>query len=154
MLAAIRPGSWNVVLFIHVAGAMALVATLILAGFALVAAQRRGGDPAGTGFAFRVLWMGVLPSYIVMRVGAGLIASKEGLDASNVNFTWLDIGFIIADMGAVLLIVALVMAGLGARKAKRGEPAGPGALKAATALNGVLLIAYIVAIYAMTAKPA
>jgi hypothetical protein len=150
-LATVRPGSWNILLFIHVAGAMALVAALIVALFAIRHAARRGDQPAAR-FAFRSLWMGVLPAYIVMRVGAQLIVSKEHLQSSKA--AWVGVGFMVSDAGIVLLLVTLLLTGLAARKAKQGTAvAGSGGLRAATVLSGLLIAAYVVAVYAMTAKP-
>jgi len=151
MVAVVRPDSWNILLFIHIAGAMALVALTILAVFALRTAVARGDQPA-TAFASRVLFMGVLPAFIVMRVGAQLILDKEDLTDSKA--TWIGIGFGISDLGALLLIIALVLTGLSSRKAKSGTSvAGSGRLKAAAVLTQILLVAYVVAIFAMTAKP-
>jgi ribose/xylose/arabinose/galactoside ABC-type transport system permease subunit len=151
MLAIVRPSSWNPLLFIHVAGAMALVATLVVALFALRVATTRGDQPT-TRFAFRSLWMGVLPSYIVMRVGAQLIVDKEQL--SNSKASWIGIGFTVSDAGAVLLLVTILLAGLAYRTTNQGTPVpAAGRLRAATILSGILLVAYVVAIYAMTAKP-
>jgi hypothetical protein len=147
MLAIVRPDSWNVFLFIHVAGAMAMVATLILAIFAIGRA-RRSGNPATAAFAFRVLWMAVLPAYIAMRVGGQLIDDKEKLS----DTTWLDVGFMVGDGGALLLIIALILTGLGARRAKGGQPAAAG-LSVAAGLGALLLALSVVAIFAMTAKP-
>jgi hypothetical protein len=151
MLAVVRPDSWNLPLFIHIAGAMALVGSLILAGWSVRIARARGDQPAAQ-FAYRVLWRAVLPSYIVMRVGAQLIADKEHLE--NSNDAWVGIGFIVSDAGLLLLIIGLVLTGLAARRAKAGRSvAGSTGLKVATILTGVLVVAYVVAIWAMTTKP-
>ena len=150
MLAIIRPGSWNILLLIHVAGAMALVAVLILSTFAVRKAAASGDQPS-TRFAFRTLLMGALPAFIVMRVGAQLIQDKEHVSD---KLTWLNIGFIASDLGMLLLIVTLVLTGLAARKAKGGTTvAGSVGLRAASVLTTVLVAAYVVAIFAMTAKP-
>jgi hypothetical protein len=151
VLAVVRPSSWNALLFIHIAGAMALVATLVVAVYALRLATARG-DQATTRFAFRSLLIGVLPSYIVMRVGAQLILDKEKLGDSNA--TWIGLGFSISDGGAVLLLVTLILSGLALRTTKEGTPVqGARRLRAATALSALLIVAYVVAIYAMTMKP-
>jgi hypothetical protein len=151
MLAIIRPGSWNILLLIHVAGAMALVALLILAIFAVGKAAATGDQPT-TRFAFRTLLLGVLPAFIAMRVGAQLIVSKEDLTSSNA--TWIGIGFGVSDGGLLLLIVLLVLTGLAARRAKAGTRlAGTGGLRAARVLTQILVAACVVAIFAMTAKP-
>jgi hypothetical protein len=151
MLAIVRPDSWNLPLFVHVAGAMALVATLIVASYSLRIARTRGDQPAAQ-FAFRVLWRAVLPAYIVMRVGAQWVQNKEkGLDE---NATWLSIGFITSDAGALLLIIGIVLTGLAARRAKAGASvAGSTGLRVATAFTGVLIAAYVVAVWAMSTKP-
>jgi hypothetical protein len=137
--------------FIHVAGAMALVATLTLAVFALVNAHRRG-DEAAVRFAYRVLVRAVLPAYIVMRIGAQLVVSHEHLD--KVKAAWLDIGFMTSDGGALLLLITIAISGRRLKRTKGGESSAHApALRAATALCGVLIAAYIVAIWAMTTKP-
>lgn len=148
MLAAVRPDSWNLAVFVHVAGAMILMGGLVTAaGAGLVAwrdetsALRRVG--ALTLFAV------ALPGWITMRVGAEWAASKEHLD--NANLTWLDIGYITADAGGVILLVSLVLGGIGVRKARSGG--GTGLLKASTVLAAVVIAVYIVTIWAMGGKP-
>ena len=152
MLAAIRPSSWNPLLFMHIAGAMALVATLIVAIFALRLAAARGDQPT-TRFAFRALLTGVLPAYIVMRVGAQLILDKEYPKGVH-QPTWVGIGFGVSDAGALLLIVTLVLSGLAYRATNQGTVvAGSGRLRAAFFLSALLAVAYVIAMFAMTAKP-
>ena len=151
MLAVVRPDAWNLPLFIHIAGAMALVGSLVIAPYALQIARKRGDQPAAQ-FAFRVLLRFTLPAYIVMRVGAQLIVSKEHLE--NSKDTWIGIGFAASDFGALLLIICLILAGLTARKAKQGTSvAGATQLRVTSAITGILLLAYVVAIWAMTTKP-
>jgi hypothetical protein len=151
LLAAVRPGSWNWALFLHVAGAMALVASLIVALYAIRIARTRGDQPA-VQFAFRTLLRFTLPSYLVMRVGAQIIASKEKVEDSD--DAWIGIGFITSDLGLLLLLVGLLLTGLAARRAKSGTSvAGAGQLRAAGILAGILIAAYLVAIWAMTTKP-
>jgi hypothetical protein len=138
--------------FIHVAGAMALVATLTLAVFALINAHRKG-DEAAVRFAYRVLVRGVLPAYVVMRVGAQLVLSYEHLDKAKA--AWLTIGFITSDAGALLLLITIAISGRRLKRTKGGESSTHAtALRAATVLCGVLIAAYVVAIWAMTTKPA
>jgi uncharacterized membrane protein YidH (DUF202 family) len=149
VLAAIRPDSWNFPLLLHVLGAMLLVGTLVLATSALILAWRNG-EAAMVRLGYRSLLLGVLPSLIVMRVGAGLIASKEHLD--NSNATWIGIGFTTADGGTVLLIVAIVLAALATRRTARAE--GSSKLgRASAVLASLLLVAYLVTVWAMAAKP-
>ena len=113
----------------------------------------RGGGAAMVRLGYRSLLFGALPGWVVMRVGAGWIASKEGL--SNSNATWLGIGFTTSEGGLVFLVIATVLAGLGGRRLARanGNEAS-GLTRASAVLVGVLLIAYVVTIWAMTTKPA
>jgi len=151
MLAVVRPDSWNFPLFLHVAGAMALVGSLVMALYTIRIARARG-DQAAAQFAFRLLWRFTLPAYIVMRVGAQWVVSKENLD--NSNAAWIGIGFGASDFGLLLLVIALVLTGLMARRATRGTSvAGTTQLAVAGAVSGLLVAAYLVAIWAMTTKP-
>ena len=102
MIATIRPDDWNLALLVHVLGAMLLVGTLILAAAALFVAWR-DGNAASLRLAYRTLLIGVLPSWIVMRVSAQWIASKEGLEDSEV--AWIGIGFMAAEPGFVLIVI-------------------------------------------------
>jgi cytochrome b561 len=150
-LAVVRPDAWNFPLFLHVGGAMALVSSLVVALYAIRIARERGDQPAAQ-FAFRVLWRFTLPAFIVMRIGAAWIVSKEKLEDSN--DAWIGIGFTTSDLGLLLLIIGLVLTGLIARRAKQGTSvAGAGQLRAAGILAGLLVLAYIVTIWAMTTKP-
>lgn len=148
VIAVVRPDSWNVPLFIHVLGAMLWTGTLLLAVIAF-ADQRRGGDPR---FGFLTLLRASIPAYIIMRVGAQLVADKEKLGDSD--DAWIGIGYGVTDLGVLLLIIATVCAGLAARKARRGEGGtGTGLATASLALSAVLLVGALVAIWAMTTKP-
>ena len=147
--AAIRPDAWDLPLFVHVAGAMFMVAALVVVLALMAGALRRGaGADVLTRLAFRGLLLGVIPGYVVMRVGAEWIASKEDLGDSNAS--WIGIGYSTADGGLLLAIVATVLAW---RAARRGA-AGPGGLgRAVVVLAGLLILAYAVTIWAMATKP-
>jgi hypothetical protein len=148
MVAAIRPDAWDLPLLLHVAGAMLLVGSLVVVIATMGASLRRGGGvEVLTSLPFRALLIGVLPSYILMRVGAEWIASEEDVIGDP---DWIGIGYSTADGGLVLTIIAAVLAW---RAARRGA-AGPGGLgRAVLVLAAVLIVAYGVAIWAMAAKP-
>jgi hypothetical protein len=149
--AAVRPDSWNFPLFLHVLGAMVLVGLLAAAVVALAVSRRAEDRTACVRLAFRTLLIGAIPAYIVMRVGAELIASKEHLEDSNA--TWIGIGYGVADLGLLLLIVLNVLAGLAYRRARRGGT--PRMLVSwTTGLTLLLIVAYGVALWAMSTKPA
>jgi hypothetical protein len=78
LVAAIRTDAWNFPLLVHVLGAMLLVGALVLAGSALLFAWR-GGDASLVRLGYRSLLLGALPAWVLMRVGAEWIASKEDL---------------------------------------------------------------------------
>jgi hypothetical protein len=145
VLALIRPDDWNLPLFLHILGAMVLVGGLVLAVTSLLAASR-GGQAATVRVGYRALLLAVLPGWLVMRLAAEWTLSKEGLE--DANLTWVDIGFITAEPGLLLIIVATVLAGLAARRGGAGT-----GVRVAAVLVSVLVVAYLVAVWAMTTKP-
>lgn len=148
ILAAIRPDDWNWPLLVHVAGAMILVGGLLTAGGAALLAGR---DATGTlaRLSFRTLAAVALPGYIIMRAGAAWIYDKEGYGGDD-EPAWLGLGFITADVGALLLLIALVLGGVGLRRSRRG---GDGLLRASGIIAVILLAAYLVTVWAMAGKP-
>jgi hypothetical protein len=151
LLAAIRPDDWNLPLFLHVLAAMVLVGSLALASTVLADAWR-GGSADRTRLAYRTLLIAALPSWLVMRIFAQVIADKEGYDGDDVP-AWIEIGFITTEPGLLLLIGAIVAAGVGYRRAQRdGGPVGA-SRKVAASLAWILTGLYVVAIWAMTTKP-
>ena len=159
-LLAIRAGEVNFPLFLHVLGAMALVGTLLAVAVAMLLGWGRT-DPERsvrlTRFGLWTLIAGALPSYIVMRVGAQWVEVEEFGDLEGTakeaveDSTWLGIGYITADLGALLLLVSLVLAIIGLRKTRRGGGGGLG--RAVGIIAMLLLAAYVVAVWAMTVKP-
>jgi hypothetical protein len=150
VLAIVRADQVNVPLFLHVLGAMVLVGALTLSVTSLVGAGRAGNLPLSTRLAFRsLLWVG-LPAFFLMRIGAQWAANKEGIE--DLDVAWLNIAYPIADFSLLLLIAAIVVTGLGARKAKR-EGTKSGLSTAGLVLAVLLIVLYLVAIWAMTTKP-
>ena len=108
MLALIRPDDWNLPLFLHVLGATVLFGTVgvvAVAGFAI----RTHGDHQQllTRVAQRTYLLGVLPAFILMRVAAERIDSKEFPNGNEPG--WVGVGFIVSDAGALLLIVVGIL---------------------------------------------
>ena len=149
MIALVRPDAWNFPLLLHVFGAMVLVGALVLAGSALVLAWR-DGNPVLVRLGYRSLLLGALPAWVLMRAGAGWIASKEGYTDSNA--TWIGIGQSSADLGLLLILVSTLLAGLAVRRIRRSSVPGPMA-RAPAGLVSLLLVVYLVAIWAMTTRP-
>jgi hypothetical protein len=155
LLASIRPEAWHLPLFVHVLGAMILIGGVATA----LAAQGLGWrkrDPVDAHvfarLGFRALLYVAVPAWIVMRVAAEWIASEEGFTGDSVP-AWIDVGYIAAEPGGLLLVASTILSGFGARRLRRrGEPSS-GLVRASTVLISLALIAFLVAIWAMTAKP-
>jgi len=148
VLATIRPDSWNFPLLVHVLGAMILVGGVLSAFSALAFAR---GDARLLRLGYWSLLAVGLPGYIVMRIGAEWMYSKENLDKLPDDPTWVGIGYMTADIGAVLLLIALVAGGFGVRRLRTGK--GTALLNVSMGISIILLAAYVVAIWAMSAKP-
>ncbi len=154
MLAAIRPDDWNYALLLHVLGAMLLVGGLTTAVAAQALAWRPGGASAALAYArveFRALLLVALPGWVLMRIAGQWIASKEGFDGGDP--AWLGIGYATSEGGGVLLLVSIVLAGLGARRLRRTASEGSALNRAAGIVAGLLVVAYVVTVWAMTTKP-
>jgi hypothetical protein len=147
LLAAIRPDEWNIWLFLHIAGAATTFGLLATAAYYLFR-SRRDSSPALARIGFRTLLLGVIPSYLVFRIAAQILLDKEGLLESE--DTWITIGFITTDLGALLIVVGTVASSIASRRPE-GTPSRGSAVAAWCC--SILLVAYVVALWAMTAKP-
>jgi hypothetical protein len=146
-----RPDEWHFPLFVHVLGATILVGGL-LSGASTLALAR--GQTRFLRLGYWSLLAVALPGWIVMRIGAEWIYSEEdwddlpeGVDEPD----WLDAGFVIANLGGLILFVTLIVGGFGVYRLRDGR--GSGLLKATLALSIILLAAYVVAAWAMAGKP-
>jgi hypothetical protein len=149
IVAAIRPDSWDFPLFLHVLGAMILVGGL-LTGVSSLAFAR--GDVRFLRLGYWTLLAVSLPGWILMRAGGEWVASREGWTKEGIPTpTWLDIGFLLADVGGLILLVSLIVGGVGVYRLRQGK--GSGLLKATLVLAFILLAAYVVAVWAMAGKP-
>jgi hypothetical protein len=148
MFAAIRPHSWDLAVLVHVLGAMVLVGAVLTAAAAGIFGFR---DDSATlrRLSYRTLLVLALPAWIVMFVGAIWSESKENLE--DADLAWIGIGHIVAEGGGLLLLIAIILGGLGVRRSAAGG--GGGMLKASSLIATFLVAAYIVAIWAMGAKP-
>jgi hypothetical protein len=143
---AIRPDSWNFPLLVHIFGATVLVGAVIT-GVTMAFSADRSTDPV---FARRVafwsfLFVGV-PAWFVMRGGAEWIYSKEFGNVDE-DPDWVGVGYVTSEIGGILLLVAVVLAGLASRRSASGLGRASGVV-AAIALAG-----WLVAVWAMGGKP-
>ena len=149
IIATVRPHPWDFPLFLHVLGAMILVGGLLAGASCLFFAR---GDAKYLRLGYWSLLAVALPGWLLMRVGAEWIASKEGWNDKGVPTpTWLGIGFTIADAGGLILLISLIVGGFGIRRLRAGQ--GATLLKTTLALSVILLGAYVVAVWAMAGKP-
>jgi high-affinity nickel permease len=149
-LAVLRPGSWNLPLFLHVLGATTLFGALIVV-LALTLAARRSNRHAAplARSAFRAWLVVVVPTFVLMRVAAQWILDREEKQLPQLDDKgWVGVGFSVGDGGVVFLLLIGIAAWLHARRNGTGR-----AGIAATVLSSVYLVALGVAWFAMSAKP-
>jgi hypothetical protein len=142
MLALVRPDSSDFPLFLHVLGAVLLVGAIAAT---TIAAGRSQTSPLLRRFAFRTLLIFVLPAWVLMRLAGEWVNSKEDIPGDP---TWLGIGYLVGDVGLVLLLVATLIGWWSTRRPEKRWPA-----QAVTALAGLYLAALLVAMFAMSGKP-
>jgi uncharacterized membrane protein YhaH (DUF805 family) len=151
LLAAVRPDAQDFPLLVHVLGAMILVGGLVTSASALLYAR---SDARTLRLGYWALLAVSLPGWILMRIGAQWIYSEQGWDDLPDEAdepTWLGIGYIVADLGGLILLVTLITGGIGVRRLRSGG--GSGLLKATLILSLIMLAAYVVAVWAMSGKP-
>jgi hypothetical protein len=151
IIAASRPTDWNFPLFIHVLGALLLVGGLVAGATTLALAR---GEVRYLRLGYWSLLALALPGWLIMRVGAEWIYTKEGWDDLPEGIdepTWLIIGYITGDAGGLMLLIALILGGVGVRRLRAGK--GSGLLKGTLVLSLIALAAYVVAVWAMSGKP-
>jgi hypothetical protein len=147
-LAAIRPDDQTAILLVHIVGATVMVGGL-LTGASLLAFAR--GSVSLLQLGYWTLLAVALPGYIVMRIGAEWLYSEQGWDELDDDPTWLSIGFIVANLGALLMLITLVVGGFGVYRLRDGK--GAGLLKATMVIAVLILAAALVAAWAMAGKP-
>ena len=153
VLAAIRPDSVNLPLFLHVLGAMALVGSLFAVALATVLGRRSpGGAPGLARFGLKTLLLGALPAYVVMRVGAQWTEAEQDYP-DDYEASWIDIGYIVSDAGALLLLISVVLAAIGLRRSRDDASRSVRVARIVAGISVLLLAAFLVAVWAMTAKP-
>jgi hypothetical protein len=150
VLAAIRPDDVNLALLVHVLGAMVLVGALVTASTAGIVGWR-DESPTLRRLSYKTLLFVGLPSWIVMRVGAQWVYAEENLDDAPIELAWVDIGFVTAEGGGLLLLIALILGGIGLWRTRSGG--GDGLLKASGVIATILVAVYVIAVWAMGAKP-
>jgi hypothetical protein len=152
-LAAIRPNEWELPLFVHVLGALALTGAVVLTFIYLASAWRTGSE-ATLRLGVRSLLIGILPAWIVLRISAEWIADKEGYADLDEQPDWIGLGYMATDLGFLLIVISGVLSWLALRKVRGGDAGPKISARVAAGMIGFLVVLNIVAIWAMTTKPA
>jgi hypothetical protein len=152
MLAAIRTDIQVFALLLHLVGATVVFGALLTSATSLVLA--RGETRLLRLGYFSLLFVG-LPGLILLRLAGQWLYQLQKWDDLPSQFaqpTWLDIGFIVADWGGILFVFALVLGWVGIHRL-RTDRGGTLLLRATMVISIVLIVGYVVAVWAMTGKP-
>lgn len=152
MLVAIRPDEQSVALLLHLVGAVVVFGALLASATSILLAR---GDTRLLRLGYFSLLLVGLPGLILMRLAGQWLYNLQKWDELPEQFAqpaWLGIGFIVADWGGVLFLVSLALGGVGVYRLRHGKSA-TGLLNATMLISLVLIVAYAVAVWAMTGKP-
>ena len=151
MTAAIRPDDFNLPLFFHLAGAMLIVGVVFSAALSLTLAGRADADGAAryTRMGLRTMLLFSLPAYLVMRVSAQILEGKY--DFGDDEPSWIGVGYMTADLGGLLVIASMIVSYIGLKRLDEGG--GRGQARAVSIMSVIILLAYLVAVFFMSAKP-
>jgi hypothetical protein len=151
MLAAIRPDVQSFALLLHLVGATVVFGALLACATSLALAR---GEIRLLRLGYFSLLLVGLPGLILLRLAGEWLYRLQHWDDLRAQIgrpQWLEIGFVVADWGGLLFVVSLVVGGIGIRRVGHGK--GDGLLQATMVISLVLIVAYVVAVWAMTGKP-
>jgi hypothetical protein len=152
VLAAIRPDDQSFALLLHLVGATVVFGALLTSATSLALAR---GDTRLLRLGYFSLLLVGLPGLILLRLAGEWLYRLQNWDELPEQIdepAWLSIGFIVADWGGLLFLLALALGGVGVYRLRNGK-GGTGLLKATMVIALILIVAYIVAVWAMTGKP-
>jgi hypothetical protein len=152
LLAAIRPDDQSFALLLHLVGATVAFGGLLASATSLLLAR---GEVRLLRLGYFSLLLVALPGLILLRLAGQWLYQLQNWDQLPAGIdepTWLGIGFLVADVGGILLLLALAVGGMGIYRLGHGK-GGTLFLKATMVIALVLVVAYAVAVWAMTGKP-
>ena len=152
VLAAIRPDDQSFALLLHLVGATVVFGALLASATSLALA--RGEIRLLRLGYFSLLFVG-LPGLILLRLAGQWLYQLQNWDdlpAQIPEPDWLSIGFVVADWGGLLFLLSLVVGGIGIYRLGKGK-GGAALLKVTMVISLILIVAYVVAVWAMTGKP-
>jgi hypothetical protein len=142
MLAFSRP-FWP--LFLHVLGAMTTFGAVFTAVLLSLVAWKRADAAFLRRATFSTL-LAAIPFYVLLRVFGQIMYTREKDAFGGDDPTWVGIGFIFADAGALLLLITIGLAYWWLRSGK------PVAGRIVTGTSTLLLVMLTVAMLAMSGK--
>jgi hypothetical protein len=152
LLAAIRPDEQSVALLLHLVGATVVFGALLASATSLALAR---GETRLLRLGYFSLLLVGLPGLILLRLAGEWLYRLQNWDELQEQIgepAWLGIGFIVADWGGLLFLLALGLGGVGIRRLRDGN-GGTVLLRLTMVIALILIVAYIVAVWAMTGKP-
>jgi len=152
VLAAIRPDEQSFALLLHLVGATVVFGALLASATSILLAR---GDSRLLRVGYFSLLVVGLPGLILLRLAGQWLYNLQHWDDLPDQFdqpAWLGIGFIVADWGGLLFLLSLALGGIGIYRLRQGKNA-TGLLNATMLISLVLIVAYAVAVWAMTGKP-
>jgi hypothetical protein len=152
MIGAIRPESWNWLLFFHLLFAFVLVGgvvTVLISSLA-AGASRSEHVPLLRAIAFRTNLLVVLPAFIAVHVFGQVLADREYGDSEP---DWLSLGFGLTDAALIVGGVLLTLLQYWVLRRVRGGNTGGWPARAATLLPPLVLATLIAVIVLMAGKP-
>jgi hypothetical protein len=152
VLAAIRPDEQSFALLLHLVGATVVFGALLASATSLLLAR---GEARLLRLGYFSLLLVGLPGLILMRLAGQWLYNLQHWDDLPDQIdepAWLGIGFVVADWGGLLFLLSLALGGVGIYRLRQGKSA-TGLLNATMLISLVLIVAYVVAVWAMTGKP-
>jgi hypothetical protein len=152
VLAAIRPDDQSFALLLHLVGATVVFGALLTSATSLALAR---GDTRLLRLGYFSLLLVGLPGLILLRLAGEWLYRLQNWDELPEQIdepAWLGIGFVVADWGGLLFLLALALGGVGVYRLRNGK-GGTALLKATMVIALILIVAYVVAVWAMTGKP-
>jgi hypothetical protein len=152
VLAAIRPDEQSFALLLHLVGATVVFGALLASATSLLLAR---GEARLLRLGYFSLLLVGLPGLILMRLAGQWLYNLQRWDDLPDQIdepAWLGIGFVVADWGGLLFLLSLALGGVGIYRLRQGKSA-TGLLNATMLISLVLIVAYVVAVWAMTGKP-
>ena len=152
VIAAIRPDEQSFALLLHLVGATVVFGALLASATSLLLAR---GQTRLLRLGYFALLLVGLPGLILMRLGGQWLYNLQNWDDLPDQIdepAWLGIGFVVADWGGLLFLLSLALGGVGIYRLRQGKNA-TGLLNATMVISLVLIVAYVVAVWAMTGKP-